>query len=103
MHLCASLFMAAPQVPDDSPFEERIRRQEAAAAGAAGQHDAGMEVEEPEGAGAAAGLQRQGSGLRSALSSPRASGEARQRKQVRFEGVAAPWVPPARRPGYQPR
>ncbi len=67
-------------------------------------------MEEPSSAQAAgnagelppADMQQQGS-LRPALSSPRASGEARQRKQVRFEGVSAPWVPPARRPGYQPR
>ncbi|KAL4426111.1 hypothetical protein ABPG77_002697 [Micractinium sp. CCAP 211/92] len=98
------------QVPDDSPFEEHIRLQEAAAAGTAEQHAAGMEMEEPSSAQAAgnagelppADMQQQGS-LRPALSSPRASGEARQRKQVRFEGVSAPWVPPARRPGYQPR
>lgn len=102
---CALLFMTALQVPDDNPFEEHLRRQEAAAAGTA-QHPAGMEVEEAPGEGASgepAELQQQGSSLRSALSSPRASGEARLKKQVRFEGVAAPWVPPARRPGYQLR
>ncbi|KAL4452163.1 hypothetical protein ABPG75_007825 [Micractinium tetrahymenae] len=104
------------QVLEDNPFEEHIRRQEAAAAGSAEQQPAGMEVEEPSptaAEAAAAGapadelppadLQQHGSSLRSALSSPRAGGEARQKKQVRFEGVAAPWVPPARRPGYQLR
>ena len=95
------------QVLADNIYEQR------AAAAAAAQAAEGMEVEEAAAkqaaatpAGPAVGVAAGSS--RSSLAGGRAStggeaGEAGERRKVRFEGVAAPYVPPSRRPGFQPR
>lgn len=107
----------AKQVLDDNVYEQRAAAAAAAAAG--GGQPASMEVEEPveEPAGAAeepAGAAAHASAStdapvlrRSSLSGRTSSGGSeeagKEKKKVRFEGIAAPYVPPSRRPGYVPR
>lgn len=94
------------QVLDDNVYEQRAAAAEAAAAGE--DQPAVMEVEQPADAAPAAAVPAAAPTLRrSSLSGrPSRSGSeeaAKEKKTVRFEGIAAPYVPPSRRPGYVPR
>lgn len=107
----------AKQVLDDNVYEQRAAAAAAAAAG--GGQPASMEIEGPveepagaaeESAGAAepAAVSTDAPVLRrSSLSGRTSSGGSeeagKEKKKVRFEGIAAPYVPPSRRPGYVPR
>lgn len=87
-------------------YEQRAAAAEAAAAGE--DQPAVMEVEQPADAAPAAAVPAAAPTLRrSSLSGrPSRSGSeeaAKEKKTVRFEGIAAPYVPPSRRPGYVPR
>lgn len=84
------------QVLDDNPYEQRSRAEEqAAGAGAGGvaegEQAAGMEVEEPAAAAPraapAVAAEEQGGG---------------GKRKVRFAAGAEGYVPPSRRPGYEP-
>ncbi|KAI7835900.1 hypothetical protein COHA_010203 [Chlorella ohadii] len=95
------------QVLEDNVYEQRAAAAEAAAVGE-GHHPEGMEVEEPAGAAPPAELPTAAPVLRrSSLSGRTSSGgseeASKEKKKVRFEGVAAPYVPPSRRPGFVPR
>ncbi len=99
--------LRSPQVLEDNVYEQRAAAAEAAAVGE-GHHPEGMEVEEPAGAAPPAELPTAAPVLRrSSLSGRTSSGgseeASKEKKKVRFEGVAAPYVPPSRRPGFVPR
>ena len=82
------------EVLDDNPYEQRSRVEEqtaaAGAGGAAAQQPAGMDVEEPEAAPRAAPAEAVGEG-------------GGGKRKVRFAAGAEGYVPPSRRPGYEPR
>ena len=104
----AAALVGPPQVLEDNFYEQRAAAAAAATAAADAEQPASMEVEEPAGAAAAAPATAAGEPpvlRRSSLSGRTSSGseEGKEKKKVRFEGIAAPYVPPSRRPGYVPR
>lgn len=115
-HCTTTTALCMPQVLEDNVYEQRALRavlgpradDTAEEQLAAEDH---MELEAPAGSGGAgepAAQQQEQQQVaaagpsRSSLAAA-AAGSPKERKKVRFEGVAQPWVPPARRPGYQQR